>query len=54
LARYEPDELRKTVEGAEALHAKKNGVDEESGHKFINIIRLAAPPVSDRQWDISS
>jgi hypothetical protein len=95
LAQYELDELRETMEGAQALHAKKNGVDisnvlasvlqisqlgesidkrnqigftrayddvrsacngchEESGHKFINIIRPAAPPVSNQQWDISS
>jgi hypothetical protein len=94
LAKYELDELRETVEGAQTLHAKKNGVDisnvlasvvqtqisplsdsinrrnqnaftrayddlrtacngchEESGHRFIAIIRPSAPPVSNQKWD---
>jgi hypothetical protein len=29
-----------------------NACHEESGQKFINI--MAAPPVSNQQWDISS
>ncbi len=30
-----------------------NGCHAESGHKFIRIIRPAAPPVTNQQWELS-
>jgi hypothetical protein len=30
-----------------------NGCHTESGHKFIRILRPAAPPVTNQQWEIS-
>lgn len=45
-----PGEFQKAYD--ETLSAC-NGCHKESGHKFIQIIRPAAPPVTNQNWETS-
>jgi len=45
LATYELDELRETIEGAETLHAKKNGVD--ISNVLASVVQTQISPLSD-------